>query len=97
MAEFEITYSLLSNDEMLKAILLMNCRNLVVNEILLQKLAYITGENPENIRMEVNEAAAKRAGDIFARIMASTDNEAVEKRLNDILKDQDLGKIDEED
>ena len=67
MAEFEITYSLLSNDEILKAILLMNCRNLVVNEILLQKLAYITGENPENIRMEVNEAAAKRAGDIFAR------------------------------
>ena len=97
MAEFEITYSLLSNDEMLKAILLMNCRNLVVNEILLQKLAYITGENPENIRMEVNEAAAKRAGDIFARIMVSTDNEAVEKRLNDIMKDQDLGKIDEED
>lgn len=97
MAEFEITYSLLSNDEILKAILLMNCRNLVVNEILLQKLAYITGENPENIRMEVNEAAAKRAGDIFAMIMVSTDNEAVEKRLNDILKDQELGKIDEED
>lgn len=97
MAEFEITYSLLSNDEILKAILLMNCRNLVVNEILLQKLAYITGENPENIRMEVNEAAAKRADDIFAKIMVSTDNEAVEKRLNDILKDQELGKIDEED
>lgn len=30
-------------------------------------------------------------------IMVSTDNEAVEKRLNDILKDQELGKIDEED
>ena len=47
--------------------------------------------------MEVNEAAAKRAGDIFARIMLSTDNEAVEKRLNDLLKDEDLGKIDDED
>ena len=47
--------------------------------------------------MEVNEAAAKRAGDIFARIMVSTDNEAVEKRLNDLLKDEDLGKIDDED
>jgi len=35
MAEFEITYSLLSNDEMLKAILLMNCRNLVLAAILL--------------------------------------------------------------
>ena len=70
---------------------------ITVNEILLQKLAYITGENPENIRIEVNEAAAKRSGDIFARIMVSTDNEAVEKRLNDIMKDQDLGKIDEED
>ena len=29
--------------------------------------------------------------------MVSTDNEAVEKRLNDLLKDEDLGKIDEED
>ncbi len=75
----------------------MQCRSLVVQEILAQKVAAITGESPENIRLEIDSIAYARANKIMADLMISMNETPVEERLNEILKDQDLGKLDDED